>query len=548
MNGPEVNIEKILSETLRATPEHEMDAAGARVLHRLRAEAAAVQETAPVARPARRAFRLGVAAAAAVVILISVAFLPGLLPIRPAVVETAGGGLYRFVDNELQSLAAGEKVSFGEHVRTTGVSSAVLRLTDESRVEVRADSELSLEQSYDGLRILLDAGEILIEAARQRSGHLYVQTKDVTVAVVGTVFLVKAGEEGSRVAVFEGEVLVRRGDTSKTLLPGQEVSTSPDLEAKPVTEEIPWSRRAERHIARLQQPAVPAPVSLGGLEFETVSIRPEPPSGPIPSGTPGYGGGGVECLGIDGRFGTTVPIGAALGRCTGRHVSLMWLISAAYGLGSQAPGRIVQAGYSKPGGGPGMQFEPWISNLWEHGFSIDARAENPAATTSDQLQQMLQSMLEDRFKLKITREMRPVRELGLLPARGGPRLREAPAGAEQNVRSSMSVVGGARQIRVFGNGDLKAFASALPLYTIADKTGVTGIYTFDFSFLVPIPPPTGGEGGPRAGGGGGGDPETAPWFIAMQEALQDQLGLRVEYATVPAEFVIIHQVEKPSEN
>jgi uncharacterized protein (TIGR03435 family) len=112
----------------------------------------------------------------------------------------------------------------------------------------------------------------------------------------------------------------------------------------------------------------------------------------------------------------------------------------------------------------------------------------------------------------------------------------------------MSIVGGARQIRVFGNGDLKAFASALPLYTIADKTGVTGIYAFDFSFLVPISPPTGGEGGPRAGGGGGGDPETAPWFIAMQEALQDQLGLRVEYATVPAEFVIIHHVEKPSEN
>jgi uncharacterized protein (TIGR03435 family) len=160
---------------------------------------------------------------------------------------------------------------------------------------------------------------------------------------------------------------------------------------------------------------------------------------------------------------------------------------------------------------------------------------------------MLQSMLAERFKLSITREIRPVRELGLIVARGGLKLQQAPAGSEENVRFTQNVSGGVRQIRVSGNGGLKAFALALQPYRVVDKTGIPGIYTFSLSFEVPIPPPTGNEGGPRAGGGGG-SPETSPWFMAMQDALQVQLGLRVEYTTVPAEFIIINHVEKPSEN
>jgi RNA polymerase sigma factor (sigma-70 family) len=69
-----------------------------------------------------------------------------------------------------------------------------------SRVEIREMSELSLDHASDGLRIRLSKGSIIVNAAKQRNGHLYVQTKDMTVSVVGTVFVVNAEEAGSRVA------------------------------------------------------------------------------------------------------------------------------------------------------------------------------------------------------------------------------------------------------------------------------------------------------------------------------------------------------------
>ena len=95
------------------------------------------------------------------------------------------------------------------------VADGVYELVDGSRVEMRPGTELSFERAGDGLRILLKHGGIIVNAAKQRSGHLYVETKDVTVSVIGTVFLVNAGENGSRVAVIEGEVRVQQGRTEQ---------------------------------------------------------------------------------------------------------------------------------------------------------------------------------------------------------------------------------------------------------------------------------------------------------------------------------------------
>src|SRR6185436_510717 len=94
-------------------------------------------------------------------------------------------------------------------------------------------------------------GSIIVSAAKQPSGHLYVQTKDMTVSVVGTIFLVNAEVDGSRVAVIEGEVRVHEGTTETKLRPGEQVSTSRTLAARPVKEEIAWSRQADAHLAIL---------------------------------------------------------------------------------------------------------------------------------------------------------------------------------------------------------------------------------------------------------------------------------------------------------
>ena len=67
----------------------------------------------------------------------------------------------------------------------------------------------------------------------------------MTIAVVGTVFLVNAGSDGSRVAVIEGEVRVRergtplrrsgrQGAVDTRLRPGEQVATSPTIARRPV--------------------------------------------------------------------------------------------------------------------------------------------------------------------------------------------------------------------------------------------------------------------------------------------------------------------------
>jgi ferric-dicitrate binding protein FerR (iron transport regulator) len=89
---------------------------------------------------------------------------------------------------------------------------------------------------------------------------------------VGTVFFVNAEEEGSHVAVIEGEVRVQLGAESKKLLRGEQLSTNPQMESLPVREEISWSRNAETHVALLQQYAS-TQTTPRRLEFEVVSIK-----------------------------------------------------------------------------------------------------------------------------------------------------------------------------------------------------------------------------------------------------------------------------------
>jgi hypothetical protein len=180
-----------------------------------------------------------IAAAIAIAVLVPITIARR----APAVIEEIGGS---------------RKIEFGEVVRSSGSLGETLVLLDGSRVEMRAASELLLERADNGVRIQLHTGGIIVNAAKQRKGHLYVRTKDVSVSVVGTVFLVNAEEKGSRVAVIEGEVHVQQGGTEKKLRPGGQVATNPSMEPQSLADEISWSRNVGAHLAMLQQNNAPA--------------------------------------------------------------------------------------------------------------------------------------------------------------------------------------------------------------------------------------------------------------------------------------------------
>jgi FecR-like protein len=198
---------------------------------------------------ARTGMQWWIMAAAAVIVasLLSIPLLRHFFqPTYPgAIVETAGDSSYR----------AGETVA-GTTIRSGGFEPLSLRLDDGTRVEMRGQSELELESAKDGLRVRLSSGSILVTAAKQRGGHLYVETPDTIVSVVGTVFLVERTPLGTRVGVCEGEVEVaRQGLKLRKLIPGEQTSTNPSLEG-PLVEAIGWSSSAARLSALLQPVAV----------------------------------------------------------------------------------------------------------------------------------------------------------------------------------------------------------------------------------------------------------------------------------------------------
>ncbi|HKC65402.1 MAG TPA: FecR domain-containing protein, partial [Pyrinomonadaceae bacterium] len=165
-----------------------------------------------------------------------------------ATVQAANGAVFRVTDSESRAIGVGEAIGRGERIRTAKDSDAVVKLEDGSLVEMRERSELSLSQNTDGTTIHLNRGNVIVEAAKQRGGHLYVATDDALVSVTGTIFSVNNGTKGSRVSVIEGEVHVNHAGDEKVLHPGDQTTTNASLELVPIQEEISWSRNADRYV------------------------------------------------------------------------------------------------------------------------------------------------------------------------------------------------------------------------------------------------------------------------------------------------------------
>ncbi len=171
-----------------------------------------------------------------------------------ATVQAVNGSLFVLgPDGALHPLTAGQELPEGAEIRTAKDSSAMLQLRDGSLVELRERSAVLTEADAADLTLKLDRGNVIVQAAKRRKGHLYVATADCRVAVTGTVFSVAAGVKGSRVSVVEGEVHVAQDNQERVLHPGDQLATSPSIQPEPVRDEIGWSRNRDRLIERLNK-------------------------------------------------------------------------------------------------------------------------------------------------------------------------------------------------------------------------------------------------------------------------------------------------------
>jgi uncharacterized protein (TIGR03435 family) len=475
-------------------------------------------------------------------------------------------------------------------------------LPDDSRVEMRAHSELAVDRSDEGFRIRLLKGGIIVDAAEQRNGRLYVETKDVTVSVVGTVFVVDADETGSRVAVIEGEVRVqlvgtalsrsgRQGGTEKTLLPGEQLATNALLPPPPVREAIAWSLNAPALVALLGQaevvpPALEVQNSAAAPQreaFEVASIR---PTRFAPGGERGAGGGpssprpaGEPCGSTGSGFLQWDPKRVAISDMT-----LYGLVAWAYEL----PCRPWNGSHVLTGG-PG-----WVRS---DGYDIEALfPDGPPAYTSTQITQLgktftrytmgprfralLRTLLEDRFGLVLRRETREVPVYVLTVAPDGHKLalwkegdpatpNEFMAQRARNgtllAEETLSLIGmtAAEVNEMFMKTPVQLEALTFrtyrekgirPLYTLMDvKTSMASLAemlsrSFDNANWRPVLDRTNLTGQFNYFVRYDRSPAPDAMGPSIFSALEKELGLRLQPTTAPMEVFVIDRAERPSEN
>ena len=202
------------------------------------------------------------ALAAALVIGVGIGAWQGRDHLLPApggprgVVQSVSGVLYRVSDTGSAPIQIGAELGEREEILTARGSGATLRLVDGSLVEMRERSELSLSRKHSGTTIRLERGSVIVQAAKQRTGRLYVATNDCLVSVKGTVFAVDRGTKGSRVSVIQGEVQVDRASQTELLHPGQQVSTDATMSPVAIKDEIAWSQNLDQYLALLGEFAV----------------------------------------------------------------------------------------------------------------------------------------------------------------------------------------------------------------------------------------------------------------------------------------------------
>lgn len=106
-----------------------------------------------------------------------------------------------------------------------------IQLADGTRVKLNTQTEVEIDYGQHERRVVLLAGEILIETARDHapmssgeSRPFLVQTKEGRVRAIGTRFNVRQENDASAVAVFQGAVELQptKGDTKKRLNAGQQ--------------------------------------------------------------------------------------------------------------------------------------------------------------------------------------------------------------------------------------------------------------------------------------------------------------------------------------
>jgi uncharacterized protein (TIGR03435 family) len=185
---------------------------------------------------------------------------------------------------------------------------------------------------------------------------------------------------------------------------------------------------------------------------------------------------------------------------------------------------------------------------WIHSAYYDVEAKGDGNLSWDEVMPMLQSLLEDRFRLKVHWSTKEQPVFFITVAKGGIKLKPsiaacarfdpgtAPARtaeAKKALPTCRDGISGRDPRRYIAeNSSMNSLTYNLSYLLgrkVIDMTGFTGRFDFDLEFA--------------------GDPlKAGELFPTLITVLQDELGLKVESGRAPVDVLVIDYVETPSQN
>jgi uncharacterized protein (TIGR03435 family) len=196
-------------------------------------------------------------------------------------------------------------------------------------------------------------------------------------------------------------------------------------------------------------------------------------------------------------------------------------------------------------------------------YDIEATAEKgafpPGVTTEERLLRMrlmLQALLEDRFKLKIRRELKEQPVYALVVGKGGPKLEKSKFQEQDCGETGPKLLSNPACHFLDGDQDRGLHGASVTIANVVeyvqnftdrplfDKTGLTGFYDIQTEGWAPMRvTPASQVGAPQSGDASVNKPDRPTLFNVFEK-----LGLHLESQRAVIDMFIIDHVERPSEN
>ena len=256
--------------------------------------------------------------------------------------------------------------------------------------------------------------------------------------------------------------------------------------------------------------------------FEVATVRPEPRPAPPPPPPPGA---------TDNRPPSPRMVG--IGKLGGQQTDRVHVTAS--------PALLILFAYNLPFGSErtGLSAAPTAGSAeYEVQAKIDdslyaAMQKMSPEQQREQVDLMEQSLLADRFKLKVHFETREMPVYALVVAKGGPKLTLATDGERSNISSFHSEI--AAKAVTLDDFATSSLWTPIGGRLVVDQTGLKGAYDFTLNWS---------QEQTAAEPGQDGAPALSPIFAVIEE----QLGLKLVPTKTPIEVIVIDHIEKPTEN